>query len=114
MEKITRRTALAVIPICGLAPAVPAIAEPARTEIEELFPRWLVAASAPPSPFEEENWDESLYRRLQDAILAAKPITPRDVAIQFFVDSDQFGSDYSEHFETLVMRLIGPLGTEAV
>jgi hypothetical protein len=110
MEKFNRRTALAVIPACGLAAIVPASASAAtQTEIEALFDRWLVAANGPQDPAEDENWGESRYVRLQASIVAAEPTSARDVAIQFFVDSDQFGSENSEHFEVIVTRLVGPV-----
>lgn len=87
----------------------PAAAEPAPTEVEELFGKWLAVANGPQDPAEDDNWGESRYVRLQASILAAEPVTARDVAIQFFVDCDQFGSDFSDHFEALVKRLIGPI-----
>jgi len=82
---------------------------PPQTEIETLFSEWLAVANGPQDPDEDDNWGESRYVRLQAAILAAEPVTPRDVAIQFFVDCDQFGSNSSEHFDALVTRLIGPI-----
>lgn len=109
MVKITRRSMLAGIPAVGMAPIVPAVAEPMKTEVEALFAEWLAVANRPQDPAEDDNWGESRYVRLQACILAAEPTTPRDVAIQFFVDCDQFGSDFSEHFEALVKRLIGPV-----
>jgi len=113
MARITRRralTTLAVRPSLGSAAIVPVQAHPEQTKVNALFTEWLDAANAAElEPEEDEKWGESRYVRLQTAILAAEPESPRDVAIQFFVDCDRFGSDFSEHFKALVTRLIGPI-----
>lgn len=53
------------------------------------------------------------YADLQKRIVAEQARTARDVAIQFYVDTDAFGSDYSDAFAEHIKSLIFPTSVVA-
>ena len=79
------------------------------TDIQKLFQQWLAARRFGYSRATEEECDRKLaeYRRLQEAIIAAEPREPRDVAIMLFVDTDAGDSDMSGAFTARLCQMAG-------
>jgi hypothetical protein len=86
--------------------------KPAQTEIGKLFAKWRKVRDRDCAGWEtnaeaEANYAE--YRRLQVAIVESGlvPTSAQELAMQFIVDTDFTGSDWSTHWENIVFGLIG-------
>ncbi|MBB5043466.1 hypothetical protein [Shinella fusca] len=79
----------------------------ASPTIPEMYEEWLAVRNHNVIGMAEEEADAvyQQYASLQARIIAAAPQMPRDVAIQFLVDTDDTDSDFSKEFERRV-RLI--------
>ncbi|MBO9168425.1 hypothetical protein [Rhizobium sp. L245/93] len=109
----TRRRVLKLLPgaaaamslsTCGDATA---IARPAPARIPDLYLEWLAIRDRDNSNTgdEEDAAFHMRYMALQARIIAAEPATPRDVAIQFLVDTDDGESDFSEAFQNRIRQM---------
>lgn len=80
---------------------------PAQTEIERLFGRWLDVRDRDTSQQTEteREADFQLYCELQDQITALPPCSAKDLAIQFFVDTNSGDSDYRDSFFSKIAAL---------
>jgi len=68
--------------------------------IPDMYKEWLEVRNRDNSGMTdaEDEADFARYCDLQDRIVAADPQTPRDVAIQFLVDTDDMDGDVTEGF----------------
>jgi hypothetical protein len=75
--------------------------------IPEMYEEWLAVRNHSVIGMTEEEADAiyQQYASLQARIIAATPQMPRDVAIQFLVDTDDTDSDFSNEFERRVRQL---------
>lgn len=80
---------------------------PAGTAIDRLYGEWLLVRDSARSENTDFNRLMERYRVLQESIIKAEPVTPTDVAIQFYVDADSGESDNSEEFrDKLISRAL--------
>ena len=110
-SKLSRRAAL-----CMTGAALPALVSASSTattptEIETLYAEWRAVRDRPYQLLETDAEAEAgyaEYRRLQIAIVESglEPTSARDLALQYAVDTDLFGSESSDHFEGVVSRLL--------
>ncbi len=86
------------------------------SRIEKLFAEWQAARSRPCETDDEAEAMYSEYRRLQIAIIESRlqPTSVRDMALQYIVDTDCFGSICSDHWENLVRDLLGEPISEGI
>jgi len=79
----------------------------ASPTIPEMYEEWLVIRNRDLADMSDEEVDVGYqqYASLQALIIAAEPQTPRDVAIQFLVDTDDTDSHVSDEFESRVREL---------
>jgi hypothetical protein len=97
--------------VCALAASSVGVAKSASmaqgSKIEELYGEWL-ALEAEPYPDTEEGDAERFarYCDLQARIIAQRPVTARELAIIYYVDSDCMGSDNSTVFDSLITEMV--------
>ncbi|MGC4024411.1 MAG: hypothetical protein QM744_04200 [Mesorhizobium sp.] len=112
---ISRRHFLQNVPsavaVVGTTITAPALAE-TQSEIEKLYAEWRAVRDRDCLGWRTEaeaNANYAEYRRLQIAIVESGlvPTSARELAIQFIVDTDFTGSDWSTHWENIVFGLIG-------
>lgn len=88
--------------------SVQADGEAMPVTISTLYAEWIAIRHKPTSERSEAELNEepSRYQVLQEAIIAAEPRTPRDVAMMFIVDIDDGDSYHSDVFETRIRELV--------
>lgn len=90
MQKITRRAALAAIPAVGLAPIVPAMAEPLDAELFRLMNDWRnqydVVCNDPTNYANaEDDIELGRLRTIEAAVAALRPSTVEGFAAKLLV-----------------------------
>lgn len=90
-----------------IAASTPAAIGALTMAIPDMYREWLAIRDKPASDKDDDELDEgaSRYQILQARIIEAEPQTPRDVAIQFLVDTDDAESDFSDIFERRIRQL---------
>lgn len=81
---------------------------PQQSEIERLAREWMAVAR---TPWGEEHSDENpvlsaRYSALQEQIISLEPTSIRDMAIQHFVDTDEYASCISAAFADRLKALL--------
>ena len=104
---ISRRSILHGLPVAIAAGAIPLAAATLAVSIPDLHRRWRACRESNWCGRSEDDLDANYlaYQRLQSAIVAAEPLTARDVAIQFLVDSDSYESENSAGFVEAMRKL---------
>ena len=79
------------------------------TEIQQLFHQWDEARQFDFSRASEEECERKLaeYVRLKEAVISAEPLSPRDLALMLYVDTDAGDSMMSETLTARLCRLVG-------
>ncbi|MDL2401587.1 hypothetical protein [Rhizobium mayense] len=83
--------------------------EEADSSISEMFAQWNEARRRGYENSSEEEHEKNYakYRDLREHIVVAHPATPKDLAIQFVVDTDEGDSEGSEAFRKKIFALAG-------
>jgi hypothetical protein len=77
------------------------------SKIEELYGEWLALESVPYPDTEDGDAERfARYCDLQARIIAQRPVTARELAIIYYVDSDCMGSDNSTVFDSLITEMV--------
>lgn len=81
--------------------------DPKQSEIERLFEQWLRVRDCDTSrqTEAEREADFQLYCDLQDQITTLDPTSVKDLAIQFFVETNSGDSDYRDIFFSKISGL---------
>ena len=104
---ISRRNILHGLPLAIAAGAIPLTAAAVAVSIPELYRQWRACREGHWCGMSDDDLDANYldYQRLQSAIVAAQPLTARDVAIQFLVDTDEHESENSAGFVEAMRKL---------
>jgi len=80
-----------------------------QTEIQQLFHEWDEARKFDYSHASEEECERKLaeYVRLKEAVISAEPLSPRDLALMLYVDTDAGDSEMGAAFRARLCRLVG-------
>jgi len=91
----------------AIAASTPATIGSISVAISDMYREWLAVRYRPSAGKTEAEMDEGFYRyqTLQRSIIEAEPQTPRDVAIQFIVDTDDGDNYHSDDFERRIRQL---------
>ena len=90
MNKIARRTMLAAVPAMGMAPIVPALAEPLDAELFSLIEGWrtqydVVNTDSTNYADVKDDLEFARLRDIEEAIVATRPITIEGFAAKMLV-----------------------------
>lgn len=90
-----------------IAASTPATIGALSMAITDMYREWLTIRHSPADLRTDDEMDVGLsrYETLQKAIIEAEPQSPRDVAIQFIVDTDDGLSYHSDIFEQRIRQL---------